>query len=109
MDISSGTASWKRLPDLADIEHGYVIAGSAISTLAPDGTVLVAAQHDAQSYGDDAGVFLLRPSDPAGTWQPVVAGGVQYWQAVVTPTGLRLWGVGAFAGDQGLKYVNIGG
>jgi hypothetical protein len=106
-DVGVGTAGWKRLPSLTGIEHGYVIAGSATAALAPDGTVFVAAQHDAQSYGDDAGVFLLASGDPSAMWQPVVAGRVQYWQAVVTSTGLRLWGVGSFAGDQGLKYVDI--
>jgi hypothetical protein len=105
--IGSGTASWTRLPALSGIEHGYVIAGSSIAALAPDGTVFVAAQHDVESYGDDAGVFLLHPGIPSGTWQPVVAGRVQYWQAVVISPGLRLWGVGAFESDQGLEYVDI--
>jgi hypothetical protein len=105
--IGSGTASWTRLPSLSGIEHGYVIAGSDIAALASDGTVFVAAQHDVQSYGDDAGVFLLHPGVPSDTWQPVVAGRVQYWQAVVISTGLRLWGVGALGSDQGLKYVDI--
>lgn len=103
-------ATWKRLPDMAGLENGYVIAGTGSNgelALAPDGSVIVSAQHAEQSNGDDAGIFRIQPGATSPAWTPLAAGGVQDWQVSQTATGLRLWGVGSFESDTRLKYVNL--
>jgi photosystem II stability/assembly factor-like uncharacterized protein len=103
-------ATWKRLPDMRGLENGYVIAGgrgNGTLALAPDGSVIAAAQHAAQSYGDDAGVFRIQPGAASPAWTPLVAGGVQFWQTSQTSAGVHLWGTGAFGNAPPLEYVDV--
>lgn len=103
-------ATWKRLPDMRGLENGYVIAGgggNGTLALAPDGSVIAAAQHATQSYGDDAGVFRIQPGAASPAWTPLVAGGVQFWQTSQTSAGVRLWGTGAFGNTPPLEYVDV--
>ena len=105
-------ATWKRLPDMRGLENGYVIAGGDSNgelALAPDGSVIAAAQHAAQSYGDDAGIFRIQPDAASPAWTPLVAGGVQDLQVEQTSVGLRLWGIGSYESDTHLKYVDVAG
>lgn len=102
-------ATWTRLPDMQGLENGYVLGGGAYwgIALAADGSVFATAQHAADGAPDDAGIFYIQPGKSAPAWQPLAAGGVQNWQANVTISGLRLWGVGTNQSDTRLKYVDV--
>lgn len=103
-------ATWKRLPDMRGLENGFVIAGGDSNgelALAPDGSVIAAAQHVQPSYGDDAGIFRIQPGAASPAWIPLAMGGVQYWQTSQTSAGVRLWGTGAFGEASPLEYVDV--
>ncbi|HEX8729015.1 MAG TPA: hypothetical protein VF739_10350 [Ktedonobacterales bacterium] len=103
---ADGGATWKKLPDMAGLADDFVIGGSPVA-LAPDGSVYAHAQHDPQGYGDDAGVFRIQPNGAAPAWQPLAPGGTQAFAANETPTGLRLWSIGALESDSYLKYLDV--
>ncbi|MEO7000163.1 MAG: sialidase family protein, partial [Ktedonobacterales bacterium] len=87
---ADGGATWRKLPALAGAEHGYVVGGGNVITLAPDGSVFVIAQHGPKGQVSAFGVYRIQPSDAAATWQPFVNPGfdpqypVVYWSAVMT-------------------------
>lgn len=89
-------ATWTHLPTLAGVEHGYPDPGSLGNSgmlVLPDGSVISTAVHTVgTTYMGDAGAFLLRPSDAAPTWQPLIERtDGNDWQAVPTATGVRIW------------------
>lgn len=102
-----GGVTWRKLPDIRGIEGDFVVGGGFESMIAPDGTVFAAGQHAQAGYGDDAGIFVIHPNSAAPAWSPLAPGGVQFWQATITATGARLWGVGSFSRDAVLKYVDV--
>lgn len=106
---ADGGTTWRPLPDLTGFGGGYVIGSGANVAIAPDGAVFLAAQHAAQSRGDDAGVFVIQPRAATPAWRPLVAGGTQVWQAITTPTGARLFSIGSNESDTHLKYVDVAG
>lgn len=98
-------ATWRKLPDLRGAESGYVIGDQAVA-MGPDGSVYARAQH-ALDGADDAGIFSIKPTEAGAAWEPLVAGGTQAFCVTETSAGLRLWGIGSFASDSYLRYVQV--
>jgi hypothetical protein len=62
----------------------------------------------AHARGCAATVYSPTRAPPVGAgWQPLVAGGVQTFEASETATGTRLWGIGVYEPDSYLKYVDL--
>lgn len=99
-------ATWKLLPDLRGAESGFV-TGGLVAALAPDGSVFEQAQHTPGAAPGDAGIFRLSPSDASPTWQPIVAGGTQTFQANETAAGLHLWSIGDNQSDTYLQEADV--
>ena len=98
---SDGGAHWRQLPTLAGVENGFLDAGSLAQgglQLLPDGSVATMTFHSVgtaePNQGYYAGMFLLRPSDAAPSWQPLILEDTgTFWQATPMATGLRVWQV----------------
>ena len=89
--------TWHALPTLQGVENGWVDPTSLGIGLvvAPDGSVLTDTLHPLGNNAgeEDAGIFVLRPTDSAPAWQPLATG--PSFGAVALPTsgGVRLLNV----------------
>lgn len=95
---TDGGTSWRQLPTLVGVENGYPsptsLGNDGIFVL-PNGWVIASTFHVVETtYMGEAGAFLLRPTDTAPTWQPLVnLTKVSILQAIATSGGVRLWGI----------------
>lgn len=109
-----GGTSWTQLPTFAGVESGYLDAnsfGASGCFILPDGSVMATSLHTTGAdAGVDPGVFLIRPSDPTSTWQPLIRSvNAHTVQPVATSTGVRVWGLTTTPEQHGgfLEYFDL--
>ncbi|HEX5157949.1 MAG TPA: hypothetical protein VFW17_12100 [Ktedonobacterales bacterium] len=109
-----GGATWRQLPMFAGVENGYpdpYSFGAFDTDILPDGSVMTTPFHTTgTNSGNNAGVFLIHPSDPTPTWQPLIRSfNAVAVYPVATATGIRVWGLTMSPNQAGgfLNYFDL--